>query len=96
MKCKNCGNEISEEAKFCSNCGTRISNNNPDEEKINYWLVIASFLVPIVGLIVYLTQKDTDPKTAKYCGICALVSFISPVVFGIMFFLLVIFPLILI
>lgn len=24
MFCKNCGHEISDDAKFCSNCGTKV------------------------------------------------------------------------
>lgn len=28
MKCKVCGNELKETDKFCTNCGTSITNNN--------------------------------------------------------------------
>lgn len=54
-------------------------NNYPQqsvEEKASVGFAILSFLIPLVGLIIFLTQKDKRPKTAKTSGICALVSFI--------------------
>lgn len=45
-------------------------------EKASVGLAILSYLIPIVGLILYLTKKDDKPKTAKVCGKCALASFI--------------------
>ncbi len=48
----------------------------PKEEKANIGLAILSYLIPIVGLILFLVKKNSKPKTAKACGICALVSFI--------------------
>lgn len=89
MRCSNCGKEILDNAEFCSNCGKKlistesvggqvseIYNPNENNNKINIGLVILSFFIPIVGLIVFLTKKDKEPKTAKVSGICALVSFI--------------------
>lgn len=46
------------------------------EEKANIGLAILSYLVPIVGLVLYLTQKAEKPKTAKACGKAALASVI--------------------
>lgn len=36
---------------------------------------ILSFLIPLVGLILFLCWKNEKPHTAKVCGICALVGF---------------------
>ncbi|MCH5320573.1 MAG: zinc ribbon domain-containing protein [Eubacterium sp.] len=55
----------------------------PQEEKANVGLAILSFFIPIAGLIIFLTQKDKKPKTAKASGICALVSFILGIVFSV-------------
>lgn len=41
------------------------------------------FLIPLVGLILFLVWKDTKPKTAKAAGIGALVSVILSVVLSI-------------
>ncbi len=43
-----------------------------------------SFFIPIVGLVLFLVWKDEKPHTAKVCGICALVSFCTEILFGIL------------
>lgn len=48
------------------------------EEKANIGLAILSWIIPLAGLIIYIVKKDTEPKTAKVCGICALISTILP------------------
>lgn len=52
----------------------------PQEEKASAGLAILSFIIPLVGLILFLTKKNDKPKTAKACGICALVSFLLGVI----------------
>ncbi|MCI8367391.1 MAG: hypothetical protein HFJ66_07310 [Eggerthellaceae bacterium] len=46
------------------------------------------FLIPLVGLILFLVWKDTKPKTAKAAGIGALVGVIVSVIFSILGFVL--------
>lgn len=46
------------------------------------------FLIPLVGLILFLVWKDTKPKTAKAAGIGALVSVIAGIVLSIAAFVL--------
>lgn len=58
-------------------------NMPPQEEKVNVGLAIVSFLIPVVGLVLYLTQKQEKPKTAKACGKAALACVIISFVFGI-------------
>lgn len=55
----------------------------PVEEKASVGLAILSYIIPLVGLILFLTKKDNRPKTAKACGICALVSFILNIAISI-------------
>lgn len=57
----------------------------PQEEKANVGLAILSFIIPIVGLILYLTKKDSQPKTAKACGKCALACVIINIVITIVY-----------
>ena len=52
----------------------------PQEQKASVGFAILSFLIPLAGLIIFLTQKDKRPKTAKTSGICALVSFILNII----------------
>lgn len=60
-----------------------VPPQQPQEQKANVGLAILSFLFPIVGLILFLVKKNDKPKTAKACGICALVSFLLGIVFSI-------------
>lgn len=49
-------------------------------------MAILSYIIPLVGLILYLTKKDSRPKTAKVCGKCALASFIINIVITIIMY----------
>lgn len=51
-------------------------NTNQAKEKINIVLLILSICFPIVGFVVFFADKKSQPRTAKVCGIAALVSFI--------------------
>lgn len=51
-------------------------NAGKDKEKINIVLLILSICGPIVGFVVFFADKKSQPRTAKVCGIAALVSFI--------------------
>lgn len=53
-------------------------NNNTDhtKEEINIALLILSICFPIVGFVVFFVDKKSKPRTAKACGIAALVTFI--------------------
>lgn len=58
----------------------------PVEQKANAGLAVLSWFIPIAGLVIYLTEKDTKPKTAKACGKCALASFIINVVLVVLIY----------
>lgn len=47
---------------------------NPDE-KANVGLCVASVFFPIVGLILFLVQKNDTPRAAKSYLLCAAISF---------------------
>lgn len=96
MKCNWCSNNIQPNTKFCSNCGKEVVYNNqqmysqgyPLEEKTNVGLAILSWFIPLVGLILFITKKDREPKTAKACGLCALISFILGFIVIILLFII--------
>ena len=52
----------------------------PQAQKASVGFAILAWIIPIAGLIIFLTQKDKRPKTAKVSGICALVSFILNII----------------
>ena len=90
MFCSNCGKEIDDKAYVCPYCGVKVeradssSVADADSGSKAGWGIL-SFLVPLAGLILFLIWKNERPKTAKICGICALVSFIGSIVIGIIY-----------
>lgn len=59
----------------------------PQEQKANVGLAILSFFIPIVGIVLYFTQKNEKPKTAKACGkaalACIIISFIFTIIYSV-------------
>ena len=55
----------------------------PDEPNVG--MNILCFLIPLVGLILYLTEKDKTPIKAKSMGKWALIGFIANTVLSILF-----------
>lgn len=72
-------NQFEQQGQYNPNMGTMPQQ----EEKANVGLAILSFIIPLVGLILFLTKKDKQPKTAKACGICALVCFLLGIISSI-------------
>lgn len=83
--CSKCGKEINDGAVVCVHCGCStadLSKNGTvvfDAPSFGYGLL--GFLIPLVGLILFLCWKDKTPLRAKSAGIGALISVIIAVVF---------------
>ena len=97
MYCRNCGKEIDNNAYVCPHCGVKVVDDEAQRRDENAdadngskvgWGIL-SFLIPLVGLILFIMWRSERPKTAKICGICALVSFALGVFFSM---LSVVFP----
>ena len=57
MNCPNCGNDVNENQKFCSNCGININKRIPEKNNLNkkqILLMLMSFAVVIASIIIYL------------------------------------------
>lgn len=66
MFCKNCGENISEQAEICINCGVRVKNSVVGEDKPNWGVnIITLCCVPLVGLIMFFVWKNEKPVAAK-------------------------------
>jgi len=91
--CGNCGNEVNEKAYVCVKCGVVVGNDVDSipvsEDNGGFGWSILGFLVPLVGLILYLVWKDEKPKCAKAIGKGALISTIIGVVIYILMMLLI-------
>ena len=92
MYCGDCGKKLNSNSKYCPYCGSRVASENvtvvnSNEDSVNVLLVIASFLVPILGVVLFVIYKDKKTKTSKAYGIAALVGFISKMFFYVLYFI---------
>ena len=88
--CSKCGHELVDEAVVCVNCGCSVADPaTPAAPAVadapNMGLAVLGFFIPLVGLILYLINKDTAPRKAKSAGKGALIGFIVSTVLGIVY-----------
>ncbi len=85
MFCSKCGKELSDKAAVCVGCGANVKQSViEDSAGCGWWWI--GFLVPIAGLLIWITCNDNQPKRAKKAGIGALVGVILSVVLVVMFY----------
>ncbi len=73
--CPDCGEKLNEDQDVCLNCGknlTLIKKNVDTNESGTIIYGILGFIMPVLGLILYLALKNTKPKSSKAAGIGAL------------------------
>ena len=90
MHCKNCGKEVNERAAVCPNCGVALNEQTApaaSADRPNAGFAVLGFLIPLVGLILYLVWKGTYPLKAKSCGKGALIGVIAEVVLYVIVFI---------
>ena len=86
--CTKCGKELRDEAVVCTNCGCSTSGGAPVVAGVdapNTGFAVLGFFIPLVGLILYLVNKDTAPLKAKSAGKGALIGFCVSLVFSIIY-----------
>ena len=66
MYCKYCGNNLENEAKFCSSCGARVENVTVDAEQI------ASYVYDDFMPDPYEEEKSSLARKILTLGICSL------------------------
>lgn len=89
MFCKNCGQEIEDNAAICVHCGAQQESKPAVVDNGGFGWGLLGCCVPLAGLILFLIWKNEKPKTAKAAGIGALVSVICYVVFFVIYFILI-------
>ena len=87
--CTKCGKEIVDEAIICHHCGCSAPASVHAPDAPNMGFAILGFFSPLVGLILYLINKDTAPLKAKSAGKGALIGFVTSIVFGIIYGIIV-------
>lgn len=70
--CSHCGQEIMDEAVICPHCGCAVAAPAAGKDEPNKGLNIISFLLPIVGAVMYLIYHEKEPKKAAAIGKWAL------------------------
>ncbi len=98
--CTRCGNQCDPRAVICVKCGMQFndmySKIPTGDDKPSGGLKFLCFLIPIVGLILYLVNMKDKPISAKAYGKMALIGFIIGIILyvALIIFLVVIFPVI--
>lgn len=85
MYCKNCGQPLVENTAYCPYCGvsTSVENSVQIDDSPNIGFAIVGFLIPIVGVILYLICESKQPKRAKSAVKGAVVGFITKAVIAV-------------
>ncbi len=76
MYCKNCGQEINDDATFCPNCGTpcnanlnvQVNNSSDKPIKGKGIGILLGLLLGLIGLILALCLGDEDAKKGGLIG----------------------------
>lgn len=77
MFCRNCGQQIDDRAVICVHCGCAVNDDMPKSDDVpSVGLNILSFLLPIVGLVLYATHYKETPNKAKSMLTWAIVSMV--------------------
>ena len=95
VKCSECGSEVSDQATTCPSCGCPLNTQHgttysqtpvpasDDYDRNHTGLNILSFLIPLVGLILYIVYHSNQPIKAKGIGKWALIGFIVGVILSV-------------
>ena len=83
MFCNHCGAEIDDNAVVCPKCGVAVGKKTAVDDAPSMGFAVLCFLIPVVGLILYLMWHESSPLKARSCGKGAIVGVIVSVVFGI-------------
>lgn len=79
--CPFCGNPVNEEQVICLNCKESIENTIIDEASGG--MKVICFLIPIIGLIIYIANASTRKEYANSCGTSALYGVVTVLLMGL-------------
>lgn len=92
--CSKCGKEIMDDAIICIHCGCSTGGNSNnkaininDAPSIGFGFL--GFFFPLIGLILYLVNKDNYPLKAKSAGKGALIGVILNAVVIILYIIMI-------
>ena len=76
--CEKCELHFEDELENCPNCGEVLET----EEDSTIPFTVVAFLIPIVGLIMFLASFKSHPKRAKFIALGALIGIVIQGIFG--------------
>ena len=82
--CTQCGNQLVDEAVVCPQCGCAAALKNMTLDVPSKGLNVLGFLFPLVGLILYLVNREKAPIKANAIGTWALIGFVAGLVLNLM------------
>ncbi len=83
--CEHCGNPCDVNAAVCLKCGCAFAPQKAVKPDVpSMWLRVACFFIPILGLVLYLVERDEHPVSAKAYGIASLISVIVGIVLSVL------------
>lgn len=78
--CSHCGKEIMDAAVVCPSCGCAVASTPAIDDEPSTGLNILGFLIPILGLILFIVYNGKSPTKAKAIGKWALIGFFGSLV----------------
>lgn len=91
--CSHCGAQIDDNAVICVKCGCAVAPMSPNKANDEPYdgscilAMIGSFLIPLLGLILFVCWKNTAPIRAKRAGLAALVGMVLSLISSVVVFL---------
>lgn len=95
MFCRHCGKDCGDVGNegFCPYCGEPIGGGSPTATKptdaandaSSFGFALLCFLIPLLGLILWLVWRNELPLRAKSCGKGAIISVIVSVAISILY-----------
>lgn len=91
MYCRQCGRKLYDDTEICPYCSTPVSSMKNNKPKDRTYIVfgILGFFIPLVGLILYLVLKDSNPRNSKAAGKGAIAGFVANIIFSIIYFVVI-------
>ncbi len=87
--CSNCGREIADKAVVCPGCGVAVPKSPSANDAPSGGFAFLSFLMPIVGIILWALWRDTTPLRARSALRGTIVGVITGAVLVILYFALI-------
>ncbi|HBY65613.1 MAG TPA: hypothetical protein DEG42_04420 [Acholeplasmataceae bacterium] len=82
--CPNCGTQVRETQNICQDCGNNLNFTKQkikiEEENSTFGYAVLGFVMPLVGLVLYLIWLEEKPKASRSAGVGALVRVIFSII----------------